>query len=255
VFVTYVVAAVLAHPDWGAAVHGLIVPSMPIDAGAIGLATATVGTTLAPWGLSFMQSYAVDKKLTTDDLRYERIDVVTGAALTGIIGFFVIVTCAATLHANGVEVDSATAAAQSLEPVAGHFASGLFAVGLIGAAILAASILPLSTAYSVCEFVGSDAAVDDRFHDARLFYVTFGLTTVIAVGLVLVPGAPLIAILVATQALNAVVLLPLLVLLHRMARDPNLLGDHRVGRLQSGAYVVTIGFIGACVAALAVLAL
>ena len=66
-----------------------------------------MGTTLAPWGLSFIQSYAVDKKLTTKDLAYERTDVVVGALLTGVIGFFVVVACAATLHESNVHIESA----------------------------------------------------------------------------------------------------------------------------------------------------
>lgn len=57
---------------------------------------------LSPLGLSSIQSYAVDKKLTVDDLRYERLDVIIGSVLTGVIGFFVAVTCAATLHVRGV---------------------------------------------------------------------------------------------------------------------------------------------------------
>ena len=51
-------------------------------------------------GLAFIQSYAVDKRLTPADLRYERIDVVTGALMTGVIGVFIVVACAATLHAS-----------------------------------------------------------------------------------------------------------------------------------------------------------
>ena len=73
----------------------------PPSGAAIAIVTATVGTTLAPWGLSFIQSYAVDKKLRTEDLALERVDVVTGAVLTGVIGFFVVVACAATLHRDG----------------------------------------------------------------------------------------------------------------------------------------------------------
>src|ERR1700748_2470596 len=101
---------------------------MPTQTEAIAIVTATVGTTLAPWGLSFIQSYAVDKKLTVSDLRYERVDVVVGSILTGIIGFFVVVTCAATLHAGGVPVESAADAAETLEPLAGSYARLLFAV-------------------------------------------------------------------------------------------------------------------------------
>ncbi len=253
VFVTYVVSAVLAHPDWGATVHGLVVPSLPLDRSAVVLVTATVGTTLAPWGLSFIQSYAVDKKLTTADLRYERIDVVTGAVLTGVIGVFVIVACAATLHVSGVTIETASDAADALRPLAGDLAGTLFAVGLIGAAFLAASILPLSTAYSVCEFVGTDAAVDDHYADARLFYLSYGVTVGAAMILVLVPGVPLIAVLVLTQALNAILLLPLLVLMYLMAGDETLMGEYRSGRVERASYLVAIAFIGVCVLALGVL--
>jgi Mn2+/Fe2+ NRAMP family transporter len=117
VFVAYVAAGFVTQPDWGEAATGLLVPRMPLTAEAILIVTATVGTTLAPWGLSFIQSYVVDKKLTVDDLRYERLDVVIGSVLTGVIGFFVVVTCAATLHARGVHVDSAADAAEALAPL------------------------------------------------------------------------------------------------------------------------------------------
>ena len=76
-------------------------PSLPPGRDAILAVVATVGTTLAPWGLAFIQSYAVDKRLGPKDLGYERVDVVTGAVMTGVIGLFVIVACAATLHQSG----------------------------------------------------------------------------------------------------------------------------------------------------------
>ena len=68
IFVTYIVSGVLAHPDWGEAAKGLVVPSIPLTRDAVLLAVATVGTTLAPWGLAFIQSYAVDKKIRVADL-------------------------------------------------------------------------------------------------------------------------------------------------------------------------------------------
>ena len=71
-------------------------------------------------GLSFMQSYAVDKKLRTEDLALERIDVITGAVLTGVIGFFVVVACAATLHRDGLHITDAADAAVALQPLAGE---------------------------------------------------------------------------------------------------------------------------------------
>lgn len=228
----------------------MLVPSMPTDAATVAIVTATVGTTLAPWGLSFIQSYAVDKKLRVDDLRLERVDVVTGAVMTGVIGFFVVVACAATLHRHGRPIRDAADAAIALEPIAGPAAATLFAVGLIGAAFLAASVLPLSTAYSVCEYVGVEAAVDDSFSKARLFYLTFGLVTVLVGCIVLIPDAPLVTILVATQVLNAVLLVPLLIVMIVIGRDRDLMGEFTVGRSGTIAYGATTAAVVICVIAL-----
>jgi Mn2+/Fe2+ NRAMP family transporter len=253
VFVTYVLSGVLAHPDWGAALHGAVVPSLPTTRHAVLLATATIGTTLAPWGLSFIQSYAADKHLTVTDLRYERVDVVLGSILTGLIGFFIVIACAATLHKDGVTIDNASDAARALRPLAGRLAADLFAFGLIGAAILAASILPLSTAYSVGEFIGRETALDDSPSDAPLFYGTYATVAVVGAAAVLVPGAPLIPILVLTQVLNAVLLVPLLGFMYGISRNTDVMGEHAAGRAATAGYLVGIVAIVVCIAALAAL--
>ena len=255
VFIAYIAAGILAGPDWGAAARGLVVPTMPVTRDAVTIATATLGTTLAPWGLAFIQSYAVDKRLTTADLPYVRVDVVTGAVLTGVIGFFVVVACAATLHPQGIRVTDASQAAQALEPLAGRLASDLFAAGLIGAALLAASILPLATSYAVADLTGRPAALDDRIRTAPLFYGTFGLVTVVGAGLVLVPGIPLVPLLVLTQVLNAVLLLPLLAFLYGIARDHELMHRYRASRATAGSYLATMVAIAVCVVALGVTSL
>ncbi len=255
VFLAYIASGLLAKPDWGAALHGTLVPTMPMTGQAIGIVTATLGTTLAPWGLSFMQSYAVDKKLRTEDLPAERIDVVTGAVLTGVIGFFVVVACAATLHRDGRSITDAADAAIALQPLAGEAASTLFAVGLIGAAFLAASILPLSTAYSVCEYAGLEAAIDDPYRDARTFYLTYGIVTFVGAVIVLTPNVPLIAILVGTQVLNAVLLIPLLVAMIGLGRDRALMGRFAMGRAATIGYAITTTVVVLCVVALGVTSL
>ncbi len=253
VFVAYVFSGVLAHPDWGAAAQGLVVPSIPLNRDALLVAVATVGTTLAPWGLAFIQSYAVDKRLHVKDLRYERIDVIVGAVLTGVIGFFVVVACAATLHVQGIDIKDAGDAARALEPLAGALAATLFGLGFLGAALLAAAIVPLSTAYSISETLGRRADLDDSFAEARSFYLSFGGVVAVAVVLVLIPGAPLIQILFLSQALNAVLLLVLLPFMRRLGRDEKLMGEHALGR--GGTWTTGIAYVGIAtsVAALAVL--
>jgi NRAMP (natural resistance-associated macrophage protein)-like metal ion transporter len=255
VFGAYIVSGLLAGPDWGATARGLAVPDLPLTGDAILIATATVGTTLAPWGLAFIQSYAADKHLRPEDIRYERIDVVVGAVMTGVIGLFVVVACAETLHAQGRSIEDASDAARALEPLAGSLASLLFGLGLLGAALLAASILPLSTAYSVSEVLGYESALDDSFRDAPVFYTTFGVVVVLGAAVVLVPGVPLVPILFLTQALNAVLLIPLLLFLYGIVRDQDVMGEHATGRAGGTALLIAIGSIALCVAALAVVTL
>lgn len=255
VFVAYVISGLLAHPDWGAAAEGLVVPNLPLTRDALLVAVATVGTTLAPWGLAFIQSYAVDKRLRVKDLRYERIDVVVGAVLTGVIGLFVVVACAATLHPAGIEIDEARDAAQALEPLAGSLAATLFGLGFLGAALLAAAIVPLSTAYSISETLGRRANLDDSFAEARAFYLSFGVVVLVAATIVLIPGAPLVQILFLTQALNAVLLLIILPFIRSLGKDRELMGDHALGRGGRWVTGVTFCLIAASVLGLGVLAL
>jgi NRAMP (natural resistance-associated macrophage protein)-like metal ion transporter len=254
VFVAYVVSGFLAHPDWAAAARGTVTPDIPLTRDAVLVAVATVGTTLAPWGLAFIQSYAVDKHLIVKDLRYERADVVVGAVLTGVIGLFVVVACAATLHAQGIEVDEARDAATALEPLAGSAAATLFGVGFLGASLLAAAIVPLSTAYSISETLGRKADLDDSFSEARAFYLSFAAVVSVATLIVLVPGIPLIRILFLTQALNAVLLLFLLPCMRTLGGDRELMGRHALGRGGRVATGVALAVIVVSVLALGVLA-
>jgi NRAMP (natural resistance-associated macrophage protein)-like metal ion transporter len=255
VFIAYVLAGILAGPDWAAAAHGLVVPRLPLTRDGVLVVVATVGTTLAPWGIAFLQSYAADKRLTLRDLGAERVDVVTGAVLTGVIGVFIVIACAATLHPAGRSINSAQDAAAALEPFAGNIATVLFGAGLVGAGLLAASILPLSTAYAVCDAFGNEAALDDTFSDARAFYITYGAVVVAGAGIVLVPGAPLVEILLLTQALNAVLLPPLLWFMRGVASDRRIMGAQALGAVGRAVTLTTIGLISACVALLLVLQL
>ena len=243
VFVAYIVAGLLAGPDWGATAKGLVDPKIDLTGDALLVAVATIGTTLAPWGLAFIQSYAVDKHLRAQDLRFERIDVIVGSLLTGVIGLFIVIACAATLHPMGIEINDARDAARALEPLAGGAAAVLFGLGLLGCSLLAAAVVPLSTAYSISEALGRRADLDDSFSEARAFYLSFAAVVLIAAAIVLIPGAPLIDILFLTQALNAILLLVLLPFLRALGRDTRLLGEHALGpwgRLTTGVAMVLI---------------
>jgi Mn2+/Fe2+ NRAMP family transporter len=248
---TYVLAGALAGPDWSAAARGAVVPSLSLGRSEVLVITATVGTTIAPWGLAFIQSYAVDKRLRPQDLGLELVDVVAGAVLTGVIGFFVVIACAATLHVTGHSVNDARDAAIALEPLAGAWSARLFGAGLLGAALLALAIVPLSTAYSVAETFGTECRLDDRLGEARIFYGTYLGTMAIAAVIVLIPSVPLVPVLFLSQALNAILLVPLLVVLNRLSGDRELMGEHASKPVVRALSWTATAVLIACVVALA----
>ena len=174
--------------------------------------------------------------------------------MTGVIGLFVVVACAETLFPTGRSIDSAADAAAALEPLAGGTASLLFGAGLLAAALLAASILPLSTAYSISETLGYESSLDDPIREAPLFYGSYALIVALGAGIVLIPGAPLIPLLFLTQALNAVLLLPLMVFMYLIARDPRTMGALVNGHGANVAQFAVLVLVALCVAGLAALA-
>ncbi len=246
----YIVDGFLAAPDWSAVLNNSVIPRMPeTSAGWVALAAA-LGTTLAPWGLAFIQSYAVDKKITMDKLRLARVDVIIGSVLTGVIGLAIAVACAATLHKAGVHINDASDAARALQPLAGRFATVLFGAGLLGASLLAAAVVPIATAYSIAEGVGEPASLDLDSHHFQWFYAAFVGLTVAAVSIVSLPDLPLIALIYTSQVVNAV-LLPLHVIaLQLLSSDRELMGDARSGPWVRAGGWISITLIIACIGAL-----
>jgi Mn2+/Fe2+ NRAMP family transporter len=248
----YIVDGILAGPDWSLVLHNSLVPNLPLNNAAWIAVAATLGTTLAPWGLAFIQSYAVDKKITVTDLRWERVDVVIGSVLTGVIGLAIAVACAATLYRAGVHINDARDAALALRPLAGSFATVLFGAGLLGASLLAAAIVPLATAYSIAEGIGEPASLDLDSRHYQHFYAAFVGLTVAAVSVVSLPNLPLIPLIYTSQVVNAV-LLPLhVVALLLLASDRRVVGDAKPGRLSLATGWIGVGLIVACVGALVV---
>ena len=223
----YVVDGILAGPVWSEVAYGSVVPRLPLNRdGWIALA-ASLGTTLAPWGLAFIQSYAVDKKITLASLRWERVDVIVGSVLTGVVGLAIAVACAATLHKAGVHIEDAGDAAAALHPLAGSFATLFFGVGLLGSSLLAAAIVPIATAYSIAEGVGEPASLDLDSKHFHWFYAAFVGLTVAGISIVALPGLPLIPLIYSSQVLNAVVLPAHIIALLLLAGNAEIMGVAR----------------------------
>lgn len=230
-YVTYVISGFLAGPSWGYVLEKSVIPSFSFQPGYLLMLIGLVGTTIAPWMQFYIQSAIVEKGVRLSDYKFTRLDVILGCFVTSIVAFFIIMTCAATLNVKGIVVETAADAARALAPLAGQYASWLFAFGLFNASVFAASILPLATAYTVCEGIGWDSGVDKKFKDAPHFYVLYTSLIVLGALAILIPGAPLINIMLISQVLNGILLPFILVFMLILINDKKLMGEHTNSRL------------------------
>ena len=238
VFVTYIVAAFMAQPNWGEALQSTAVPHVEGDMSFISLVIAMIGTTIAPWMMFFNQSNVVEKGLSVKDLFSQKVDVVAGTIAACLVAWFIIVTTGAVLHPQGIEIESAADAARALAPFAGHYAEALFAVGLVAASFLAACVLPLTTAFVICEAFGWEAGVSFKWKEAPLFKSIFTFIIALSAVIVLVPNIDLMNVMLTAQFVNGLVLPVLLVFMAIIAADKRVMGAYR-SRIVSRALIWT----------------
>jgi Mn2+/Fe2+ NRAMP family transporter len=244
-YFVYPVSAYLAHPPWGQVLRASLVPeSIQFDAGYLGMLIALVGTTIAPWMQFYLQSSVVEKGIRKERYWITRWDVIIGCLVTDVVAFFIIVACAYTLHSHGVVIADAAAAARSLEPLAGRYASALFAFGLLNASLFSAAILPLSTVYYVCEAFGWEAGVDKKYGEAKAFYGIYTAMIVLGAAVVLLPGFPLIQTMFVSQVANGIALPFVLVFMLLLVNRKKLMGDAVNGPFFNAvAWVTTVVMI------------
>lgn len=206
VYVGYIVSGVLVKPDWKEAAIYSVRPVLIMDPGYITMLIGMVGTSVAPWMQFYLQAAVVEKGISARDYAESRIEVIVGCIVMSVIAFFIIVACAGAIWSNKPQdIQNATDAALGLKPF-GDYAYLLFCIGLFNASLFAACILPLSTAYTVCEGLGFESGVNHTFREAPIFYWLFTFLIVVGGGVVLIPGFPLVKMILFSQVINGVLL-------------------------------------------------
>jgi Mn2+/Fe2+ NRAMP family transporter len=244
-YLSYVVAGFLAKPDWGEVARGTLIPTLSFTAPALTMVVTLVGTTIAPWMQFYLQAAVVEKGITAKEYAQSRVEVIFGCIVTDVVAFFIIVACAGAIWANGPrDIESATEAAQALRPF-GQYAYLLFSAGLLNASVFAACILPLSTAYSVCEGLGFESGVDKRFGEAPIFYWLYTLLIVIGAAVVLIPGFPLVRMILFSQVINGVLLPIVLIFMILLANNRRIMMEWVNSRLYNlAAWITVVVMIG-----------
>src|SRR6478752_5098526 len=245
-FFAYPIAAVLARPEWGHVGRAIIAPSLHASHAYLFLFIATAGTTITPFMQLYVQSAVVERGVSTSELKAERSEVVTGSI------FAIIIATGATLYVHGEHhISTAAQAAKALEPFAGRYAEVLFGIGLLGASLLAAAILPTTAAYVISETFGFEKGISRNPKEAPVFVATITLLIAIGAIVAIIPGLPVISLLIGVQVVNGALVRILLIFIWRLAASRELMGEHRNGP----AFNVIAGFTVAATSTLSILLL
>ncbi|CUT13626.1 Manganese transport protein MntH [Bradyrhizobium sp.] len=234
----YVIALAVVEVPWLEALKGVLIPRVTWDAAFLTTLVAILGTTISPYLFVWQSSQEAEEQRIDDDkeplkkdssdapeeFRRIRLDTMIGMAFSNLIALSIIVTTAATLHAQGkTDIESSAQAAEALKPIAGPFAELIFAFGIIGTGLLAIPVLAGSTAYAIGEGRRWKVGLSRKPKEAIAFYSVLALSGLCGIGLNFTPIDPIKA-LYWSAVVNGVLAAPVMVLLMVLVRRPKVMG-------------------------------
>jgi len=249
----FVPAALLAHPSGAALTHALArwgpLPG-GFNLGFVTLVLANIGATVTPWMIFFQQSAVVDKGLTRVDLPQGRMDTAIGAVLAAIAGIATVVAAAPLFaaHVNVARFASGADFATALRPLIGSTGATLFALGIIEAGLLAAMTISTSSSYALAETISARHSLNLNFAQGRIFYGAAIVSTLFAACIVVIPGAPLLAITLTVNIIATLLMAPALLFLLLLVNDREIMGSLANGwkaNIAGGGIVLAISLVGA----------
>lgn len=234
----YVAVTFVVHVPWLTVASSLVLPRISFTSDYLTVLVALLGTTISPY-LFFWQAeeevedererpgakpLARDPDQAVAEFRRIRVDTYVGMGLSNVVALFIMITAAATLHANGVtDIQTSSQAAEALRPVAGPFVFLIFSLGIIGTGLLALPVLAGSSAYAIGETLGWHVGLARKPTRARRFYLMIAAITSVGAVLNVVALDPIKA-LFWSAVINAVVAVPVMIMMMRLACNPAVMG-------------------------------
>jgi NRAMP (natural resistance-associated macrophage protein)-like metal ion transporter len=261
---SYVATVFVVQVPWADAIDAAARPQLSFHKEYVATLVGVLGTTISPYLFFWQASQEVEEQRATpghEPLREApeqakahlariKLDTWIGMAFSNLVAFFIMLTTAATLHANGItDIQTSEQAAQALRPLAGDFAYVLFTAGILGTGLLAVPILAGSAAYAVAESFRWPIGLGLPLLEARGFYAILTAATVIAVGIDFADIDPIKALLW-SAVVNGVIAVPIMVVMMRLVSMPAVMGEF-VARWRLRA----LGWIATAVMAVAVVAM
>jgi len=248
----FIPAALYAHPD-AAAIAAAFASWGPLPShlgtGFITLLLANIGATVTPWMIFFQQSAVVDKGLTCADLTQGRLDTAVGAVIAAIAGIATLIA-ASPLHAAHIDISHFSSGADfatALKPLIGSTGATLFALGIIEAGLVAAMTISTSSSYALAETFSVRHSLNLDFSSGKIFYSAAIISTLVAAGIVLIPGAPLLAMTLTVNVIATLLMAPALLLLLLLVNDHEImrgLANGRLANIAGGTIVAGICIAG-----------
>ncbi|MGT2440777.1 NRAMP family divalent metal transporter [Bradyrhizobium betae] len=235
----YVIALAVVKVPWTEALKGVLIPHVSWNAEFLTTLVAILGTTISPYLFIWQSSQEAEEQRIDDnktplkkdtstaeaEFRRIRLDTLIGMAFSNLIALSIIITTAATLHAQGkTDIQSSAQAAEALKPIAGPFAELIFALGIIGTGLLAIPVLAGSTAYAIGEGRRWPVGLSRKPKEAIAFYTVLGLSGLCGIGLNFTPIDPIKA-LYWSAVVNGVLAAPVMVILMLLVRRPKVMGE------------------------------
>ena len=257
----YVITLAAVKVPSGEALRGLLLPSLQWDGTFLTTLVAILGTTISPYLFIWQSSQEAEEQRidpekeplkvnpSTKDEEFSRIriDTMVGMAFSNIIAIAIIITTAATLHANGkTTIETSAQAAEALRPLAGVFAELIFALGLIGTGLLAIPVLAGSTAYAIGECRKWRVGLSRKPNRAVEFYAVLAISVAVGIGLNFTPLDPIKA-LYWSAVINGVLAPPVMVLMMILVRKKKVMGE-----LQVEGWLYGLGWLATAAMALSI---
>jgi Mn2+/Fe2+ NRAMP family transporter len=249
----FIPAALLAHPDGHALAHAIATWG-PLPGGfntaLVTLILANIGATVTPWMIFFQQSAVVDKGLTRADLPQGRMDTAMGALIAAVAAIATVVATA-PLFAHHIDISNFASGADfatALRPFIGTTGATLFALGIIEAGLVAAMTISTSSSYALAETLSAKHSLNLDFTQGRLFYGAAIGSAVLAGAIVLIPGAPLLAMTLTVNVVATLLMAPALLFLLLLVNDREIMRDLANGwrgNLAGGTIIIAISLVGA----------
>lgn len=243
--VVYLFVPFITNTDWLLAIKATTAPDFSFDKASLALIVAIFGTTISPYLFFWQTSMEVESKLsrikrffskwlvTKHELRDMEQDVTVGMLLSNVVMWFIIVTAAVTLHANGVtNVETVKDAAEALRPIAGDLAYTIFALGIISVGFLAIPVLAGASSYALAETFNWREGLERKFYQAKQFYWVIIISTIVGLIIPLIGIHPVKALFYTGVFYGITAPVLIYVILH-VANNKKLMGRYTNSRLSN----------------------